>query len=169
MALQIPDTTNSVNSAGSDTDSHIQPVHIRGSITSNCHRENPTLLKTIKHQQRWEWSLQQHREVYFIFIFLHNIAQHCVWTRVSGSIHSFFHFLYPSIFNLGAKELLMRKWDQLLWQKWLQIRGQQLIGFLYQQHTLNASKNTSLSEINQDNLFQNILQHHPETVMLLLT
>lgn len=40
---------------------------------------------------------------------------------------------------------------------------------LYQYHILNVSKTTRLSEISPDNLFQNLLHHHSETGISLLT
>lgn len=107
---------------------HVQPTQIRGSITSNCHRQKPMLLKTIWHQWQVGLELAAVLEGLFYLYF----APWCVTLCMDQSlrVHSqIYHLLYPAVFNPGAKGLLIWKGEKSpLTEVTLQIGVQQLRG-----------------------------------------
>ena len=105
---------------------HVQSAQIRGSITSNCHREKPMLLKTIWHQWQVGLELAAALEGLLYLYFAPRCVALCMDQNLG--VHSqIYHLLYPAVFNPGAKGPLTWKGEKSsLTEMTLQIGGRQL-------------------------------------------
>lgn len=107
---------------------HVQPTQIRGFITTNCHRQKPMLLKTIRQQRQVGLEVAAALEV-LLYLYL---APWCVALCMDQNlgVHSQIYQLpHPAVFTPGAKALLIWKGEKSpLTEVTLQIGGQQLRG-----------------------------------------